>query len=217
MGQPYRLPYPNRPAAGRALADPLMAYADRSDTLILALPRGGAPVAAEVARRLHLPWDVFLVRKLGVPGYEELAMGAIASGDVRVMNEEIVHHLGLPETAVARAISRAAEVLHEREHAYRGDRPAPEVRGRIVILVDDGLATGATMRAAVRALRAQGATRLIVAVPVAARDVCDALRADVDEVVCAATPDPFDAVGLWYEDFSQTTDDEVRALLAEGR
>ncbi len=217
MGQPYRLPYPNRPAAGRALADPLMAYADRSDTLILALPRGGAPVAAEVARRLHLPWDVFLVRKLGVPGYEELAMGAIASGDVRVMNEEIVHHLGLPETAVARAISRAAEVLHEREHAYRGDRPAPEVRGRIVILVDDGLATGATMRAAVRALRAQGAKRLIVAVPVAARDVCDALRADVDEVVCAATPDPFDAVGLWYEDFSQTTDDEVRALLAEGR
>jgi predicted phosphoribosyltransferase len=217
MVNTYHLPYPNRSVAGRTLAGQLMAYADRADTVVLALPRGGAPVAAEVARMLRVPWDVFLVRKLGVPGYEELAMGAIASGGVPVMNEEIVHHLGLPETAITRAISRAAEVLHEREVAYRGDRPPLDVHHRIVILVDDGLATGATMRAAVRALRAQGAKRLIVAVPVAAPEVCDALRADVDEVVCAATPDPFEAVGLWYEDFSQTSDEEVRTLLAGER
>jgi predicted phosphoribosyltransferase len=217
MLKSYRLPYPNRSVAGRALAGELMAYADRADTVILALPRGGAPVAAEVARILRLPWDVFLVRKVGVPGYEELAMGAIASGGVRVMNDEIVTQLGLPETTVARAISRAADVIAEREHAYRGDRSVLDVRGRTVILVDDGLATGATMRAAVRALRQQGAGRLVVAVPVAAPEVCDALRAEVDEVVCAATPDPFEAVGWWYEDFSQTSDDEVRALLADAR
>ena len=217
MFRAYHLPYPNRSVAGRTLAGQLMAYADRTDALVLALPRGGAPVAAEVARLLRLPWDVFLVRKLGVPGYEELAMGAIASGGVRVLNEEIVHHLGLPETAITRAISRAAEVLHEREVAYRGDRPALDARDRIVILVDDGLTTGATVRAAVRALRAQGAKRLVVAVPVAAPEVCEALRPDVDEVVCAATPDPFEAAGPWYEDFSQASDDEIRTLLEEKR
>jgi len=215
MVKTYHLPYPNRSVAGRTLAGRLMAYADRTDAVVLALPRGGAPVAAEVARMLRLPWDVFVVRKLGVPGYEELAMGAIASGGIRVLNEEIVNHLGLPETAITRAISRAAAVLHEREIAYRGERPPLDVRNRIVILVDDGLATGATMRAAVRALRAQGATRLVVAVPVAAPEVCQALRADVDDVICAATPDPFDAVSLWYEDFSQTSDEDVRTLLEE--
>jgi predicted phosphoribosyltransferase len=216
MVKEYRLPYPNRSVAGRVLGAQLLTYADRPRTVIMALPRGGVPVAAEVARMLRVPWDVFIVRKVGVPGYEELAMGAIASGGVRVMNDEILSHLSLPDTAIARAVSRAADVIHEREHAYRGDRPGLDVRGHTVILIDDGLATDATMRAAVRALRAQGAGRLVVAVPVAAPDVCDALRPEVDEVVCAATPDPFGAVGFWYEDFSQTSDDEVRALLADG-
>ena len=212
-----QLPYPNRSAAGRALADRLMAYAGRTDTLILALPRGGAPVAHEMARLLDLPWDVFVVRKLGVPGYEELAMGAIASGGVRMMNEDVLSQLRLPSTAVDRAVSRATDLIAEREHAYRGNRPPPDIRGLTVILVDDGLATGATMQAAVKALRAQGAARLVVAVPVAAPDVCEALSAQVDqvdEVVCAATPDPCDGVRLWYEDFSQTTDEDVRTLLA---
>jgi len=210
-----RLPFPSRAVAGQVLAGALRAYAGRTDTVILALPRGGAPVAYEIARALRLPWDVFVVRKLGVPGYEELAMGAIASGGVRVMNEDVLSQLRLPSTAVDRAVSRATDQIEEREQAYRGNRPPLDVRGSTVILVDDGLATGATMQAAVKALRAQGAAGLVVAVPVAAPEVCEALRAQVDAIVCAATPDPFDAVSLWYDDFSQTTDEEVRTLLSD--
>ncbi len=209
----HQLPYPDRSVAGQALASRLSAHAGRTDTVILALPRGGAPVAYEIARALHLPWDVFVARKVGVPGYEELAIGAMASGGVRVMNDALLSQLRLPSAAVHRAIARAAELVAEREHAYRGTRPALDVRGRTVILVDDGMATGATMQAAVKALRAQGAARLVVAVPVAAPEVCETLEGQVDEVVCAAAPDAFGAVSLWYEDFSQTTDEEVRALL----
>jgi predicted phosphoribosyltransferase len=207
------LPYPNRVAAGQALASRLTTYAEQADTVILALPRGGVPVAHEIARSLRLPWDVFVVRKVGVPGYEELAMGAIASGGVRVMNDDLVQHLGLPSSAVTRAIARASDVLSQREHAYRGHRQAIEVQGRTVILVDDGLAAGATMQAAIKALRAQGAHRIVVAVPVASPDVCETIGDEVDEIICAAMPEPFHAAGLWYEDFSQTTDDEVRTLL----
>jgi predicted phosphoribosyltransferase len=207
------LPYPNRTVAGQTLASRLTSYSGRPDTLILALPRGGVPVAHEIARALHLPLDVFVVRKVGVPGYEELAMGAIASGGVRVMNDDLVQHLGLQSVAVTRAIARASDVLSQREQAYRGNRPAPAVRGRTVILVDDGLATGATMQAAVKALRVQGAGRIVVAVPVASPDVCETIGDEVDEIICTEMPEPFHAVGLWYDDFSQTTDDEVRALL----
>jgi predicted phosphoribosyltransferase len=181
--------------------------------LVLALPRGGVPVAYEVARALDAPLDVFLVRKLGVPGHEELAMGAIASGGVRVLNEDVVHHLRIPDEAIEKVARREQQELERREREYRGDRPPPEVSGRTVILIDDGLATGSTMRAAVMALRQQRPARIIVAVPAAAESTCDEFRAEVDEVFCAITPEPFYAVGLWYEDFSQTTDEEVRDLL----
>jgi putative phosphoribosyl transferase len=212
--------FADRREAGRYLAGKLTEYADRPDVLVLALPRGGVPVAYEVARALHAPLDVFLVRKLGVPGREELAMGAIATGGVLVLNEEVVRHLGIPREVLQAAIAAQQEELERRERIYRGDRPPPDVRGRTVILVDDGLATGSTMRAAVAALRRQGPARIVVAVPIGAPETCAEFDREADEVVCAMTPQPFYAVGLWYGDFSQTTDEEVRELLekaAEGQ
>jgi predicted phosphoribosyltransferase len=203
----------NRADAGRRLATLLGAYAGRPDVIVLALPRGGVPVGAEVARALGAPLDVFLVRKLGVPGHEELAMGAIASGGVRVLNEDVVTALHIPPAVVDAVAAREEAELSRREALYRGDRPPPDLRGRVVILVDDGLATGSTMRAAAAAVRGQGPARIVVAVPVAAAETCAELRAQVDELVGALTPEPFFAVGVWYEDFSQTTDEEVRTLL----
>jgi putative phosphoribosyl transferase len=199
--------------AGRALAARLDAYAHRSDVLVLALPRGGVPVAFEIAKALPAPLDVFLVRKLGVPGREELAMGAIATGGVRVLNQEIVRGLNIPDGLIARVSQEEELELNRRERAYRGDRPPLEVAGRAVIAVDDGLATGSSMRAATIALRKLEPARIVVAVPVAAPETCSQLQTEVDEIVCARTPDPLYAVGLWYEDFDQTTDDEVRDLL----
>jgi putative phosphoribosyl transferase len=204
----------DRREAGRLLALRLAAYANRPDVLVLALPRGGVPVAFEVARALGAPLDVFVVRKLGVPGHEELAMGAIATGGVRVLNDQVVRALRIPEYVIEAVAEKEWQELARRERLYRGDRPFPEVRGRTVILVDDGLATGTTMQAAVRALRRQQAARIVVAVPVAAPETCQELSEEVDDIVCAATPEPFQAVGLWYEDFSQTTDEEVGDLLA---
>jgi erythromycin esterase-like protein/predicted phosphoribosyltransferase len=205
----------NRLEAGERLAGHLTAYAGRSDVSVLALPRGGVPVAAEVARRLRAPLDVYLVRKLGVPGQPEFAMGAIAEGGVEVLNEGLIASLGVPRTLVRQTAVRERLELERRDRLYRADRPPAPLRGRTVLLIDDGLATGATMEAAVTALRAQQPARIVVAAPVGAVDTCRRLRAVADEVVCAATPEPFEAVGLWYEDFTQTTDDEVRALLAD--
>ncbi|CAN5864645.1 phosphoribosyltransferase [soil metagenome] len=205
--------FQDRVEAGQVLASELGAYVGQPDVLVLALPRGGVPVAFEVAQALHAPLDVFLVRKLGVPGHEELAMGAIASGGVRVLNRSVVDSLSIPDHVIAAVAVQEQRELERREHAYRGNRPDPEVRGRTVLLVDDGLATGATMRAAAAAIRAQEPRRLVVAVPVAARETCDEFRDEVDEVVCAITPEPFYAVGVWYRDFSQTTDEEVHELL----
>jgi predicted phosphoribosyltransferase len=205
--------YRNRVEAGQRLARELMRYAHTPDLLVLGLPRGGVPVAFEVAQALHAPLDVFLVRKLGVPGHEELAMGAIASGGIRVMNEPVMEILRIPDRVVDAVAERETRELARREREYRGNRPLPEIRGRTVILVDDGLATGSTMRAAAEALKQEHPRRLVVAVPVAAPETCDELREEVDEIVCAITPDPFHAVGLWYDDFSQTSDDEVRDLL----
>jgi len=205
----------DRSDAGRRLAEKLLAYANRPDVIILALPRGGVPVGHEVARALNTPLDVFLVRKLGVPGREELAMGAIASGGVRVLNESIVNELGIPQDVIDAVAAEESRELRRREQSYRDDRPIPEVRGATIILVDDGLATGSTMRAAVAALRRQGPARIVVAVPVGAAETCDELRAIADEVICARTPEPFWAVGIWYEDFTQTSDKEVHDLLEE--
>ena len=204
----------NRNEAGRLLANKLTAYANRPDVLVLALPRGGVPVAYEVARALGAPLDVFVVRKLGVPGHEELAMGAIATGGVRFLNDQIVQRLRIPEYIVDAVAAREQPELRRRERLYRGGRPPPQVRGRTVILVDDGLATGATMRAAIMALRQLQPARIVVAIPTGSPETCEELKAEVDEVVCAITPDSFLAVGHWYEDFSQTTDEEVRDLLA---
>jgi predicted phosphoribosyltransferase len=206
--------FKNRSEAGRFLAEQLSAYANRPDTLVLALPRGGVPVAYEVAKALGAPLDVFQVRKLGLPGHEELAMGAIATGGVRVLNPEVVEYLRIPEEVIDEVTARERLELERRERLYREGRPALSLRGRVVILVDDGLATGSTMLAAVLALRQQQPASIVVAVPVAAKQTCEELRTVADEVVCAVTPDPFYAVGLWYEDFSQTTDEEVRELLA---
>src|SRR5438094_4803760 len=203
----------DRHEAGRRLADKLVAYAKRPDVLVLALPRGGVPVAYEVAQSLQAPLDVFLVRKLGVPGYEELAMGAVATGGVRVLNDEIVNGLRIPDDVVDAVTAWQQQELRRREQLYRGDRPAPDVRGRTVILVDDGLATGSTMRAAVAALRQQGPARIVVAVPIGAPETCADFQREADEAVCARTPEPFYAVGMWYDDFSQTTDQEVQELL----
>jgi predicted phosphoribosyltransferase len=207
----------DRREAGSFLASRLMRYAGRPDVLVLALPRGGVPVAFGVAQALRAPLDVFIVRKLGVPGHEELALGAIASGGVRVLNEDLVRLLGVPSSVLEQITARESEELRRRETAYRGPRPPEPIAGRTVILVDDGLATGASMKAAVAALRGEGPARIVVAVPVAAPETCVLLRADVEDVVCAATPDPFTAVGAWYEDFRQTTDDEVRELLARAK
>src|SRR5947207_2663605 len=203
--------------AGRKLAEKLASYRNQAGVIVLALPRGGVPVGFEVAQALGAPLDVFLVRKLGVPGHEELAMGAIATGGVRVMNDQVLQILPITSQIVDRVAAEEQRELERRERLYRDSRSAPDVRGRTVILVDDGLATGSTMRAAVTALRQLGPTRIVVAVPVASPETCDELRAEVDEVVCAVTPEPFYAVGLWYRDFSQTTDEEVRALLERAR
>jgi len=204
----------DRVHAGRELAGLLAHYAHRPDVIVLGLPRGGMPVAAEVARALGVPFDVFLVRKLGVPGHEELAFGAIAQGGVQVLNNSLIADLDLPPSAVEHVAARERTELERRDELYRGGRPFPILHDRTVILIDDGLATGATMEAAVIALRRLDPARVVVAAPVGARETCDRLSRIGDEVVCAATPAPFDAVGLWYEDFSQTTDEEVRALLA---
>lgn len=204
----------DRADAGRKLADHLMAYANRPDVLVLALPRGGVPVAYEVARKLNAPLDVFLVRKLGVPGHEEMAMGAIASGGVRVLNYAVVRELGISEMEIRAVAAQEQRELERREAAYREGRPAPQVRGKTVLLVDDGVATGASMRAAAEALKAQAPNEVVVAVPVSSAEVCQVFEQIVDDVVCVATPEPFYAVGLWYRDFSQTTDEEVRELLA---
>jgi predicted phosphoribosyltransferase len=205
----------NRTEAGQILATLLEAYADRPDVLVLGLPRGGVPVAFQVTKALHAPLDVFLVRKLGVPGHEELAMGAIASGGIRVLNDDVIGYLGIPINVIDAATEIEQRELSRREQAYRGSRPPAPVHGQTVILVDDGLATGSTMRAAVAALRSQKPARLIVAVPVSAPATCEELKAEVDQIVCASTPEPFYGVGQWYEDFSQTTDEEVRSLLEQ--
>jgi putative phosphoribosyl transferase len=207
--------YRDRFDAGRALAAKLARYADRPDVVVLALPRGGVPVAFEVAQALNAPLDIFLVRKLGVPGHEELAMGALASGGVRVLNTEVVRALRLPEEVIDAVARQEGQELERRARAYRGDRPAVDVRGKTVILVDDGLATGSTMRAAVAALRRQKPARIVVAVPVGAQETCEELGAEADEVVCARMPESFFAVGQWYDDFTQTTDEEVRELLQQ--
>ena len=209
--------YRDRHDAGRRLAEALAAYAGRPDVVVLALPRGGVPVGYEVARALGAPLDVFLVRKLGVPGHEELAMGAIASGGVRVLNPSVLRMVPVPPDEIDRVARAEQAELERRAAAYRGGRPPPDVRGKTAILVDDGLATGASMRAAAEAVRALEPAEVVVAVPVAAGETCDQFRGTVDAVVCAHTPEPFYAVGLWYQDFSQTTDDEVRELLARAR
>jgi putative phosphoribosyl transferase len=205
--------YQDRRHAGRVVAEALRHYAGRSDVVVLALPRGGVPVAYEVATRLGVPLDVFVVRKLGLPGHEEFAMGAIASGGVIVHNRELIEGLGIPKAAIERIVEAEQAELSRREQLYRAGRPPLDVTGRTVILVDDGLATGSTMRAAVAALRQRGARRIVVAVPIAAPSTCEELAEEADEIVCAATPEPFVAVGLWYANFEQTTDDEVRELL----
>jgi predicted phosphoribosyltransferase len=203
----------NRREAGQVLASLLAAYRGRPDVVVLGLPRGGVPVAYEIATALHAPLDVMVVRKLGVPGHEELAMGAIASGGVQVVNEDVVRHLGLTPAILTSVAAIEAQELARREQAYRGERPPVAVEGRTVILVDDGLATGSTMRAAVAALRRRHPARIIVAVPTAAPETCEELKQEVDEIVCAMTPTPFYGVGEWYEEFGQTSDDEVRDLL----
>jgi predicted phosphoribosyltransferase len=203
----------DRMHAGRLLAERLSEDAGRDDVVVLGLPRGGVPVAFEIARALDAPLDIFLVRKLGVPGHEELALGAIATGGTRVLNTELVESLGIPLEWIEAIDAREMRELERRERAYRGDRPPPDLTGRTVILVDDGLATGSTMLAAVQAVREDEPKRVIVAVPVAPQDVCHALRDHAEEVVCLLTPASFGGVGAWYSDFSQTTDEEVKELL----
>lgn len=214
MGGPVTAQFSDRADAGRRLAGHLRPYAGRPDVVVLALPRGGVPVAFEVAAELGAPLDVFLVRKLGLPGQEELAMGAVATGRVRVLNDQVIEAARVPPEVLDSVTAAEYELLEHRERIYRGDRPPVAVADRRVVLVDDGLATGTTMRAALAALRQQGPASLVVAVPTAPQPTCERLRAEADEVVCLLTPEPFYAVGLWYSDFSQTTDEEVRALLA---
>lgn len=206
--------FQNRADAGQFLAEKLCEYANRSDVVVIGLPRGGLPVAFEVARKLHAPLDILVVRKLGVPGHEELAMGAIATGGVRVLNDDVLSYLNIPEDIIDLAVETEQRELTRRERQYRGDRPPIDLRQRIVIIVDDGLATGSSMRAAVRAVREQHPRKIVVAVPVGARETCESFKREADTVaVCAITPEPFKAVGAWYSDFSQTTDEEVRHLL----
>jgi len=206
--------FPNRAEAGRQLAEKLEKYAGRDDVIVLGLPRGGVPVAYEVAKRLRASLDVFVVRKLGVPGFEELAAGAIASGGVRVLNEDVMRTIPYADAAIEAVTIKETAELQRREQIYRDGRPAPELRDRIVILVDDGLATGATMRAAVKALRESGAAKIVVAVPVGPPDTCREIAEEADETICLSTPEFFQAVGQYYEDFSQTSDANVRELLA---
>ncbi|HLY03124.1 MAG TPA: phosphoribosyltransferase [Candidatus Cybelea sp.] len=206
--------FKDRADAGRQLAEALAAYADRPDALVLALPRGGVPVGYEVAERLHLPLEVYVVRKLGVPGHAELAMGALAGDGTCVVDEKLVHSLRLDDETLEEVIRREAEEIRRREETYRDRQPQADVAGKTVILVDDGVATGATMRVAATALRRRNPAEIVVAVPVAAYQTCVALREVADRVVCPFTPGPFVAVGLYYEDFDQTSDDEVRRLLA---
>ena len=205
----------DRAEAGKYLAQKLTRYANRSDVLVLGLPRGGVPIAFEVAKAIHAPLDVFLVRKLGVPGHEELAMGAIASGGVRVINDDAVRGLQISDDIVDAVARKELQELERREQTYRDGRPPVAVTDRVVILVDDGLATGSTMRAAAQAVRQQKPKRLVVAVPIGAPETCDEFRSEVDETICAVEPEPFYAVGRWYEDFSPTSDEEVQLLLAE--
>jgi predicted phosphoribosyltransferase len=206
----------DRADAGRQLAGRLAAYAGRSGLVVLGLPRGGVPVAYEVARELRAPFDVFLVRKLGVPGHAELAMGAIAEGGVEVLNDDLIHDLAIPQKIVQQVAVRERIELDRRDALYRDGRPLPAVRGRTVILVDDGLATGSTMQAAVTALRRLEPARVIVAVPVGAPETCDRMGRFADEVVCLIAPEPFQAVGLWYDEFTQIPDEEVKRLLNRG-
>jgi putative phosphoribosyl transferase len=207
-------PFRNREQAGRVLADRLKHYASRSDVVVLALPRGGVPVGVEVAAALRAPLDVFVVRKLGAPQQPELAMGAIASGGVRVLNDDVVEVLNLSNEAIERVAQVEQHELERRERLYRDNRPFPGLTDQVVILIDDGLATGSTMRAAVQAVRQHRPGKIVVAVPAAAAETCDEFRDEVDEIVCVITPEAFQAVGLWYEEFPQTTDEEVRELLA---
>ncbi|MCE9590869.1 MAG: phosphoribosyltransferase [Planctomycetes bacterium] len=206
--------FKDRAEAGRALARKLTRYAKRPDVLVLALPRGGVPVAYEVAAALDLPMDVFVVRKLGVPGQSELAMGAIASGGTLVLNEDVVEALGITQESIRAVQASEQQELTRRERLYRDDQPAPQVRDRIVILIDDGLATGATMQAAVDALRLRGPARIVVAAPVASPQACDHFGRVADECVCVLAPEYFGGVGRWYESFEQTSDEEVRQALA---
>ena len=206
--------FPDRAAAGKLLAEKLQQYAGRDDVIVLGLPRGGVPVAYEVARVLRVPLDVFIVRKLGVPGFEELAVGAIASGGVRVLNDDVARALPNANEIIEAVTQREIAELQRREQEYRDGRPSPQIENRTVILIDDGLATGATMRAAVKALRQRGAAKIVVAVPVGPPDTCKEFEDEADEVVCASAPEFFQAVGQYYDDFSQTTDEEVRELLA---
>src|SRR5437016_10061395 len=206
--------FPDRSAAGRLLAEKLTQYAGRDDVIVLGLPRGGVPVAYEVAQALRVPLDVFIVRKLGVPGFEELAVGAIASGGVRVLNDDVARALPNANEIIEAVTAKETAELQRREQSYRDGRPAPELRDKTIILVDDGLATGATMRAAVKALRPRWLAQIVVAVPVGPPDTCRVFEDEADEVICASEPEFFQAVGQYYEDFSQTSDDEVRDLLA---
>ena len=210
--------FANRIEAGQLLAKKLTAYSNRSDVVVLALPRGGVPVAYEVAHSLGAPLDVFLVRKLGVPGHEELAMGAIASGNVRVLNDDVVDYLRIPDDLIDKVAEREQYELERRQKLYRGFSPPVTVSGKTVIIVDDGLATGSTMRAAIKALKKMAPAKVIVAAPVAARETCESFKTDVDSTcVCAMSPEPFQGVGLWYRDFSQTSDKEVCDLLKRAK
>jgi predicted phosphoribosyltransferase len=207
--------FTDRREAGALLAERLAHYRNRTDVVVLGLPRGGVPVAYEVARALNAPLDIFVVRKLGVPGHRELAMGAIASGGVRVLNEELVAGLGIPQSMIEQAAQEEGAELARRERAYRNGRPPAELKGRVAVLVDDGLATGSTMKAAAEAVRSHAPARIVVAVPVGAPPSCAELADTADEVVCAREPEHFAAVGQWYADFEQTSDEEVRELLQE--
>ncbi|MBK8026961.1 MAG: phosphoribosyltransferase [Chloroflexi bacterium] len=207
----------DRTEGGKLLAEHLAGYRNQRDVLILALPRGGVPVAWEVTQHLHAPLDIFLVRKLGAPGHGELAIGAVATGGVRVLNNWLISMLGVTDAELEAITDRELAELERRQRLYRGDRPLPEIGGRTILLIDDGLATGATMRAAVLAIQQKEPARLVVGVPIASSESCDAFRDEVDQVICAVTPEPFHAVGLWYRNFEQVSDEEVQDLLARSR